>query len=130
MLAFRVFMAALFVALTIYTAITITNHGWNLMPVFFGDMKAMTWPGQFNADFLGFFFYRVYGCHGDTNSARQVWPWVLWPSLVGSCFYPLICLPLLARLKEMLKKCSWVNSASAAETRHRRLVITDGIPNR
>lgn len=54
MLAFRVFMATLFVALTIYTAITIANHGWNLVPVFFGDMKAMTWPGQFNADFFGF----------------------------------------------------------------------------
>ena len=24
------------------------------MPVFFGDMKAMTWPGQFNFDFFGF----------------------------------------------------------------------------
>lgn len=30
------------------------NHGWNLFPVFFGDIAAMTWAGQFNADFLGF----------------------------------------------------------------------------
>jgi hypothetical protein len=33
---------------------TIMNHGWNLLPVFFGDMKAMTWPGQFNLDFMTF----------------------------------------------------------------------------
>jgi hypothetical protein len=40
--------------LTAYTLITIQNHGMNLLPVFFGDMAAMAWPGQFNLDFLGF----------------------------------------------------------------------------
>ena len=40
--------------LTAYTAIVIGNHGWNLMPVFFGDMVLMGWPGQFNLDFIGF----------------------------------------------------------------------------
>ena len=40
--------------LTAYTAIVICNHGWNLMPVFFGDMALMGWPGQFNLDFIGF----------------------------------------------------------------------------
>ena len=25
-----------------------------LLPIFFGDMAAMTWPGQFNADFFCF----------------------------------------------------------------------------
>ena len=25
-----------------------------LLPTFFGDILAMTWPGQFNFDFLGF----------------------------------------------------------------------------
>jgi hypothetical protein len=54
MLEFRVFMVIVFVSLTGYTAITISNHGWDLLPVFFGDMRAMTWPGQFNFDFLGF----------------------------------------------------------------------------
>lgn len=51
---FRVFMAVIFVSMVVYTAITISNHGWNLLPVFFGDMRAMTWPGQFNFDFMGF----------------------------------------------------------------------------
>lgn len=54
MLAFRIFMIVIFLSLLGYTAITISNHGWNLVPVFFGDMRAMTWPGQFNFDFMGF----------------------------------------------------------------------------
>ncbi len=54
MLVFRILLLAIFSCLAIYTAIVIFNHGWNLLPVFFGDMAAMTWPGQFNADFMGF----------------------------------------------------------------------------
>ena len=54
MLGFRTFLAVIFVSILVYTAITISNHGWNLMPIFFGDMLAMTWPGQFNFDFMGF----------------------------------------------------------------------------
>lgn len=54
MLAFRTILALLFTALAIYTALVIANHGWNLLPIFFGDMAAMGWPGQFNADFMGF----------------------------------------------------------------------------
>jgi hypothetical protein len=30
------------------------NHGWNLMPIFFRDIAAMTWPGQFNSGFMSF----------------------------------------------------------------------------
>ena len=54
MLGFRVFMVVIFVSLVAYTAVTISTHGWNLVPIFFGDMQAMTWPGQFNFDFMGF----------------------------------------------------------------------------
>ncbi len=54
MLGFRAFTAVIFVSILVYTAITISNHGWNLMPIFFGDMLAMTWPGQFNFDFMSF----------------------------------------------------------------------------
>jgi hypothetical protein len=52
--AFRIYLAFYFVFLFVYTAIVIANHGWILLPIFFGDMAAMTWPGQFNADFFGF----------------------------------------------------------------------------
>ena len=54
MLLFRGVLILIFLALAAYTAIVIANHGWNLLAVFFGDIKAMTWPGQFNLDFLGF----------------------------------------------------------------------------
>jgi hypothetical protein len=51
---FRGFLIAVFAAILIYTAITVSNHGLNLLPVFFGDMKEMAWPGQFNFDFMMF----------------------------------------------------------------------------
>jgi hypothetical protein len=47
-------LGLIFLAVAIYTGIVIANHGWNLLPIFFGDMAAMTWPGQFNFDFMGF----------------------------------------------------------------------------
>lgn len=54
MVALRIVLAALLIALGAYTAIVIANHGWNLLPVFFGDLGRMEWPGQFNADFMTF----------------------------------------------------------------------------
>jgi hypothetical protein len=52
--AFRALLVIMFTCLLGYTAIVIANHGWNLLPVFFGDMAAITWPGQFNLDFMTF----------------------------------------------------------------------------
>ncbi len=54
MLGFRIFMVVIFVAIAAYTSVTIFNHGWNLIPIFFGDMQTMAWPGQFNFDFMTF----------------------------------------------------------------------------
>lgn len=54
MLAFRGFLFVFLAGLLAYTAMVIANHGWNLLPVFFGDIAAMNWPGQFNLDFTGF----------------------------------------------------------------------------
>jgi hypothetical protein len=51
---FRIFLAIYFAVLAGYTGITVSQHGFNLLPVFFGDMAKMGWPGQFNLDFLGF----------------------------------------------------------------------------
>ena len=52
MLGFRVLLVAMFGVLLVYTAVVIADHGWNLLSIFFGDMAAMTWPGQFNLDFM------------------------------------------------------------------------------
>lgn len=50
----RLVLAAHLAVLSVYSIMVIANHGANLMPVFFGDIAAMAWPGQFNLDFLGF----------------------------------------------------------------------------
>ncbi len=52
MTLFRLFLATCLVVIVGYTAVTISNHGWDLMPIFFGDMAEMAWPGQFNLDFF------------------------------------------------------------------------------
>lgn len=52
MRGFRVALVIFTVCIIAYTGVVIFNHGWNLLPVFFGDMAAMTWPGQFNFDFM------------------------------------------------------------------------------
>ncbi len=54
MTAFRFLLGTIFVAIAIYTAIVVANHGMGLLPIFFGDMATMTWPGQFNFDFMCF----------------------------------------------------------------------------
>lgn len=54
MTLFRLFLLTCLVAIVSYTSVTIAGHGWNLLPVFFRDMAAMGWPGQFNLDFMGF----------------------------------------------------------------------------
>ncbi len=54
MTMFRVFLATCLIAILGYTSVTIANQGANLLPVFFGDMAKMAWPGQFNLDFMTF----------------------------------------------------------------------------
>ena len=41
-------------AITAYATVTISNHGWNMIAIFLGDMAAMTRRGHFNAYFLCF----------------------------------------------------------------------------
>lgn len=52
MFAFRAFLVVIFLVIAGYTAVVASNHGMNLLPVFFGDMTRMQWPGQFNLDFM------------------------------------------------------------------------------
>lgn len=53
MTRFRMFLAAIFLAVVLYTVPVVASHGMGLLQIFFGDIAAMTWPGQFNVDFLG-----------------------------------------------------------------------------
>lgn len=54
MTIFRGFLVTCLVAILGYTSVTIAHHGIDLLPVFFGDMAKMAWPGQFNLDFMTF----------------------------------------------------------------------------
>ena len=51
---FRGVLAALFAIIVAYTAVVVAHHGLGLLPIFFGDIAKMEWPGQFNVDFSGF----------------------------------------------------------------------------
>lgn len=50
--AFRALLLVLWLTIAVYTAMVIESHGMNLLAIFFGDMAAMAWPGQFNLDFM------------------------------------------------------------------------------
>ena len=52
--AFRAYLVVVVVALGSYTLLVGFQHGWNLLPIFFADIGAMAWPGQFNFDFMTF----------------------------------------------------------------------------
>ena len=53
MTGFRVFLVFFWLVLLAYTGIVIGREGVNLLPIFFGDMGKLMWPGQFNLDFFG-----------------------------------------------------------------------------
>lgn len=52
MLLLRIFLVLAWLLLVGYTALVGLEYGFNLLPIFFGDMAAITWPGQFNLDFM------------------------------------------------------------------------------
>jgi len=54
MAMFRIYLVAAFSCLAGYTLVVGENHGWNLLPIFFSNIAAMTWSGQFNLDFMTF----------------------------------------------------------------------------
>src|SRR5690242_12478037 len=48
---FRILLAVLWIGLVAYTVVVIGAYGMTLVPIFFGDIARMNWPGQFNLDF-------------------------------------------------------------------------------
>lgn len=57
MKVFRVFLVAVFATVIVYTIIVGNTHGWNFLPIFFKDITAMNWAGQFNLDFSFFLIF-------------------------------------------------------------------------
>lgn len=54
MTAFRLLLVVMLTVIIGYTLVTGANHGWNLVPIFFGDIATMDWHGQFDLDFMCF----------------------------------------------------------------------------
>lgn len=49
---FRGYLIAVLACLTGYTLVVGMSHGWDLLPIFFGNVADMSWSGQFNVDFM------------------------------------------------------------------------------
>lgn len=64
-------------------------RGWNFMPVFFRDIIALTWPGQFNLDF---------SCLLSLSGLWLAWRW---PAREGSRQHPITspCEPASPRIE-------------------------------
>lgn len=49
MALFRAYLLAITLGLVTYTMLVGMEHGWNLLPIFFGNIVEMSWQGQFPA---------------------------------------------------------------------------------
>lgn len=52
MTLFRLLLLTIVAVVGVYTVIVVSEHGMGLLPIFFGDIAKMEWPGQFNLDFF------------------------------------------------------------------------------
>ena len=77
----------------------IADHGLNLFTVFFGDMAAMTWPGQFNLDFFGFLLLSGIWVLWRNDFRPISYPLALAAVLGGMGFLCIYLLYLIARSK-------------------------------
>ena len=91
MVAFRVFLGTLLAVITIYTLAVVAEHGLNLFAVFFGDIGALGWPGQFNLDFLGMLMLSALWTAWRMNSAPRAWCSACWRCCSARHFSPSTC---------------------------------------
>ncbi len=54
MTLFRLLLVAIIAVVGGYTALVLSEHGSNFLPVYFDDIAEMAWAGQFNMDFSAF----------------------------------------------------------------------------
>ena len=59
MQSFSVLLALLGISMLGYSAYVIVQHGINIFPLFFGEIQALTWQGQFNYDFACYLLLSV-----------------------------------------------------------------------
>ncbi|GLQ20045.1 hypothetical protein ACFFUB_04135 [Algimonas porphyrae] len=99
MTLFRMFLFAILSAIIVYTAIVMINHGPNLLPVFFNDMLAMGWPGQFNLDFMTFLMLSAIWVAWRNGFSPMSWILALLAFFGGMLFLSVYLLILTSRHK-------------------------------
>jgi len=52
MLPLRLLLLSILLGVASYTAVVVSRHGLDFLPVFFGDIARTGWAGQFNLDFM------------------------------------------------------------------------------
>ncbi|MEO1305451.1 MAG: hypothetical protein AAFV37_10770 [Pseudomonadota bacterium] len=93
MTVLRLYAGIFLIVLLVYTGIVIANHGANLVPIFFGDMAKMAWPGQFNLDFMGFLVLSALWVGWRHEYSLTGWvltPLALFGGMLFLCIYILI----------------------------------------
>lgn len=104
MLALRIFLTALWLILTGYTAVVGWNHGFNLLPIFFGDIARLGWPGQFNLDFMFMLFLSALWVSWRHKFSGIGWLFALLALFGGSSFLTIYLLALSVQTKGNVKK--------------------------
>jgi len=97
MTLFRIFLTGLFIANAIYTAMVGIEHGWNLVPIFFSEIQAMTWQGQFNFDFTSFLLMSGLWCAWRNRFSPAGWGLAVLGFTGGMLFLSAYLLFLLSR---------------------------------
>lgn len=99
MTLFRIFLAALLIALLVYTLMVGAEHGWNFVPPFFAEIQAMTWQGQFNFDFMGFLLLSATWCAWRNDFSLSGWGLALLAATAGILFFSVYLLILSFQTK-------------------------------
>lgn len=99
MLGLRIFLVLFLLFLLAYTGIVVSDQGLGLIPIFFGDIAALTWPGQFNLDFLGFLLLSGLWVLWRNGFSALSFPLALFAALGGMVFLSIYLLFLLSRAR-------------------------------
>ncbi len=73
------FLVVAWLSLLAYTMVVISDHGMGFLPVFFGDIATMEWPGQFNLDFALMLSLAAIWIAWRQRFLRLASSWRLWP---------------------------------------------------
>jgi uncharacterized membrane protein YozB (DUF420 family) len=83
---FRILLATLFASLAVYTLMVGASHGWNLVPPFLAEIRAMSWQGQFNLDFAMFLLLSGLWCAWRNGFSPAGWGLALVAATGGMLF--------------------------------------------